>query len=188
MLEQIIESVQKEEKVHIGKSIIRYAKIGKNSRIWHFCNIYGTENFPVIIGQYSQIGSYSEIRPGVIIGQHCRLQPFIFIPEGIKIGNAVFIGPRVTFTNDKYPTARAAIEGTWKKEYTEIKDEVSIGAGAVIGPGITLEKGSIIGMGSIVLKSIPEYGIVVGNPAKIVGDARDPKYFQKFSLNEKHET
>ena len=97
----------------------------------------------------------------MIIGNNCKVQAFAFIPTGVTIGNNVFIGPRVTFTNDKHPPS-----GNWSA--TIVEDEVVIGAGAVILPGLTLGKGCVVGAGAVVIKDVLPYATVVGNPAKMV--------------------
>ena len=145
--------------------------IGKNSKVWNFCNLYGCK-----IGENTQVGSYCEIKEGAEIGDNCRFQSYVFVPEGTKIGNYVFIGPRVTFLNDKYPTSKKAIEKRWNLEAAVVEDRVSIGGGVTILPGVRIGKGSMIGAGSVVTKDVPEYKIIYGNPAKIVGDVRDNKY------------
>jgi len=146
-------------------------KIGKGTKIWHFCNIYGCE-----IGDDTQIGSYTEIKRGAVIGNNCRIQSYVFISEGTRIGNNVFIGPRVIFLNDKYPTAEKARNSSWNLEAALVEDNVSIGGGAIILPRVKIKKNSMIGAGSVVTKDIPEYAVVYGNPARIVGDIREEKY------------
>jgi acetyltransferase-like isoleucine patch superfamily enzyme len=146
-------------------------KLGKDTKVWHFCNLYGCK-----IGKNTQIGSYSEIKGGASIGNNCRIQPYAFIPEGTKIGNYVFIGPRVTFLNDKYPTAKKAIKKTWNLEAVVIEDEVTIGGNSTILPRVKIGKGAVIGAGSVVTKNIPEYAVVCGNPARIIGSVNDKKY------------
>ena len=78
------------------------------------------------------------------------------------IGNNVFIGPNVTFTNDKKPR----VSGDWTLLDTIIEDDVSIGAGSIILPGIKIGKGSMIGAGSVVTKDVPPNTVVAGNPAR----------------------
>ena len=181
-MQPLLEKCKLGEKVTVGHySCIKNAHIGKNTTIWHYCNIYGTDEHPVSIGENCQIGSYSEIKPQVRIGNNCRMQSYVFIPEGVIIGDNVFIGPRVTFTNDKYPSSIKALQKIWTQETTIIKDNTSIGAQVVIGPGITVGKCCIIGMGSVVVKDVPDYAVVHGNPAKLVGDVRDEKYANRFA-------
>jgi len=115
-------------------------------------NIYGSE-----IGEGTKIGSYVEIANSVI-GKNCNIQAFVSIPNGCVIGNNVFIGPKATFTNDKYPPSN-------KLSPVIVKDNVSIGANVTILPGVVIGEGTIIGAGSVVTKSI-KGGVYYGNPAK----------------------
>ena len=114
-------------------------------------------------GEGSRIASFVEIGRDVIIGARCNIQSFVYIPPHVRLGNDVFIGPGVIFTNDKYPPSH----GEWKKgPWTVVEDDVSIGAGAIILPGVRIGRGSRIGAGAVVTKDVPEYTTVVGNPAE----------------------
>lgn len=96
---------------------------------------------------------------GVVIGDRCRIQAHAFIPEGVSIGNDVFIGPGVTFTNDRYPPST-----NWAK--TRVEDMVALGAGAIILPGVTIHAGATVGAGSVVTKDVKAGATVMGNPAR----------------------
>lgn len=113
------------------------------------------------IGENCTVHSHVWIGQGVVIGEHTKVQAFAFIPTGVSIGQRCFIGPRVTFTNDKYPPSGGK---GWSE--TVVEDDVVIGAGAVILPGLTLGKGSRVGAGAVVTKSVPPGVTVVGNPAR----------------------
>lgn len=119
-------------------------------------NIYGDPE----IGHGTTIGSYVEIGPDVRIGNNCKIQSYVSIPSGVTIGNEVFIGPKVTFTNDKHPPSYGQ---EW--EETLVEDRVSIGAGAVILPGVVLAKGTKVGAGAVVVKSTEAFSTVVGPAA-----------------------
>ncbi len=158
-----------------GLQTVRILETGEGARIWHFCNVYGCK-----IGKNTQIGSYSEIKPGAQIGDNCRFQSYAFISEGTVIGNSVFIGPRVTFLNDKYPTAQKAVEKRWTLEACVVEDEVSIGGGAVILPGVRIMSGAAIGAGAVVTKDVPANAVVVGNPARIIGFIGQERKFEDY--------
>ena len=142
-------------------------KLGKNVTIFHpeLVNLYGCT-----IGSGTKIGAFVEIKPGVKVGKNCKIEPFVFIPEGIILEDGVFVGPRVTFTNDKYPRATNP-DGTiktacdWQAHPTRVKKGASIGAGAVILPGVSIGKYAMIGAGAVVTKNVPDGATVVGNPA-----------------------
>ena len=116
------------------------------------------------------IESFTQIN-GSEIGENTRIMGHVFIPAGIFIDRGCFIGPGVIFTNRKYPG-----KYSFKKEVTEnrvtkdwvsvIKENVTIGAGAVIGSGIVIGEGSYIGMGATVTKDVPPKSLVYGNPAR----------------------
>ena len=102
------------------------------------------------------------IGPTVKMGDNCKIQAFAYIPDNVVIGNNVFVGPGVIFTNDKYPPSH----GKWKADPpTVVEDDVSIGAGAVILPSLKIGKGSKIGAGAVVTKNVYPGTTVIGNPA-----------------------
>lgn len=119
-----------------------------------FHNIYGDPK----IGDGTKIGSFVEIGPDVVIGKNCKIQAYVSIPGGITIEDNVFIGPKATFLNDKYPPS-----GQWSK--TLIGKGASIGGGAVILPGVTIGENAKVGAGAVVTKDIPLGETWVGNPA-----------------------
>ncbi len=164
------------KKYFVGKhSIVSNAEIGEGSKIWHFCNIYGCK-----IGRNTQVGSYSEIKTGAVVGDNCRLQSYVFIPESTIVGNNVFMGPRVTVLNDKYPTAQKAIDKTWTLEEVFIEEDVTIGGEAVILPGVRIGRRAFIGAGSIVARDVPRGAVVYGCPAIVKGKVGDEKYRRRL--------
>jgi acetyltransferase-like isoleucine patch superfamily enzyme len=140
-------------------SIIVQAEIGEGTVVYDQVNLYKCK-----IGKNCKIDAFVYIEEGVEIGDECKIRPLVFIPTGVKIGNRVIIGPNVTFTNDKYPHAK----GIWTLLETKVEDDVSIGAGAVVLPGIKIGRNAIIGAGAVVTKDVPSNVVVIGNPAKIV--------------------
>jgi UDP-2-acetamido-3-amino-2,3-dideoxy-glucuronate N-acetyltransferase len=120
-----------------------------------YVNIYGKG----IIGEGTTTGEFVDI--GGKVGKNCKIQTFVSIPSGVIIGDNVFIGPAVTFTNDKYPNAG----DIWEQANTIVEDNVSIGANSTILP-VRLGKGCKIGAGSVVTKDVPSGELWYGNPAR----------------------
>jgi acetyltransferase-like isoleucine patch superfamily enzyme len=135
-------------------------KVGKGTKIWepHLSNIHPT----VEIGTDCRIHSHVWIGDHVHIGNNVKIQAFAFIPNGVHIEDDVFIGPRVTFTNDKYPPSHG--QG-WSETF--VRKGAIIGAGATILPGLTIGYGSRVGAGAVVTKDVPDGVTVCGNPAAI---------------------
>jgi UDP-2-acetamido-3-amino-2,3-dideoxy-glucuronate N-acetyltransferase len=144
-------------------SIVKDIVVGPNSRIYDQVNLYKCR-----IGKGSKIDAFVYIEEGVIIGDRVKIRPFTFIPSGVRIEDDVFIGPHVTFTNDKCPK----INADWKLLRTTIRRGASIGAGSVVLP-VTVGKNSLIGAGSVVTKNIPDNVTVAGNPARIIHNKAD---------------
>lgn len=136
-------------------------------------NLYGC-----VVGPGTKIGAFVEIQKGTSIGANCKISSHSFICEGVEIEDGVFIGHGVMFINDIYPkavTEEGALqtEADWAVVRTRIGSRASIGSNATILAGITVGMGALIGAGAVVTHDVPDYAIVVGVPAKIMGDVRD---------------
>jgi len=132
------------------------AKIGQNVKMWHFS--YVGDNTE--IGDNVSIGSLAHIDYDVKIGENTRIEGQAYIPPLSRIGKNVFIGPAAVLTNDPYPMCDKMIGVT-------IEDGAIIGARAVIKAGITVGKNSVVAMGAIVTRDVPESSVVMGSPASI---------------------
>ena len=141
----------------IIKGFIFWIKKVKFWRRWH-SNIQTKD-----IGEGTVIHSHCWIGDKVTIGKNCKIQAFCFIPTGVKIGNNVFVGPGVVFTNDKHPPS-----GRDHWAGTVVKDDASIGANATILPGIIISEGAAIGAGAVVTCDVPPGVTVMGVPARVV--------------------
>lgn len=148
-----------------GDFPFRISKIINRVTLWPPVDIHPSAK----VGEGTMIGRYTNICGDSVIGKNCRLQGFCYIPDCVEIGNRVFIGPGVIFTNVKYPKIR----GNMMKHRDGkiiIHDDVNIGAGAVIGPNVEIASGVTIGMGAVVTKSITEKNCVyIGIPSKKMG-------------------
>lgn len=150
-------------------------KMGKGVTVYHpeQVNLYGCE-----IGDGCRVGAFVEIRRGVMIGRNVKIQAFAFIPEGVTIGDGCFVGPHVCFTNDRYPRA-TDLEGEplgaegWTLEQTRVCEGASLGANSTILCGVTIGRSALVGAGSVVTRDVPDYAIVAGVPAAVIGDVRE---------------
>jgi UDP-2-acetamido-3-amino-2,3-dideoxy-glucuronate N-acetyltransferase len=138
-------------------------KLGRDVTIFEFVNLYGCE-----IGDESRIGAFVEIQRDAAIGRRVRVQSHTFICSGVRIEDDVFVGHNVTFINDRHPSTATARDGTWTLEPTLVKKGASIGSGAVILCGLTIGENARIGAGAVVLDSVPDDGVVVGVPARLL--------------------
>jgi acetyltransferase-like isoleucine patch superfamily enzyme/dTDP-4-dehydrorhamnose 3,5-epimerase-like enzyme len=136
--------------------------IGKNTKIWQFVVVLPEAK----IGNEVNVCSHCFIENDVIIGDRVTIKSGVQLWDGLRVEDDVFIGPNVTFSNDKFPRSKAYPE---KFLETLIEKGASIGAGAVILPGIIIGTGAMIGAGAIVTKSVPPFAIVTSPAAKISG-------------------
>ncbi|AKR42917.1 acyltransferase [Methylophilus sp. TWE2] len=135
--------------------------IGEGTTIWQFCVILAN----AVIGKDCNINAHCLIEGGAVIGDRVTIKSGNYIWNGITLEDDVFVGPNVTFTNDKYPKSKNKNFALLK---TTVKKGASIGGGAVILPGITIGAGAVVGAGSVVTKDVPDGITVIGNPAKSI--------------------
>ena len=149
-------------------------QLGEGVVIFHpdLVNLYGCK-----VGDGTKIGSFVEIQKGASIGARCKISSHTFICEGVDIEDGVFVGHGVMFINDTYPKAvgddgELQTEADWQLIRTRVKTRASIGSNATILCGITIGEGALVGAGAVVTKDVPDYAIVAGVPARVVGDTR----------------
>ena len=145
--------------IHESSYIDKGVKIGKGTKIWHFCHI----QVGAMIGQNCIIGQNVYIGPDVKIGDRVKIQNNVSLYKGVIIEDDVFIGPSVVFTNVINP--RAFIERKEEFKTTLIKKGSTIGANVTILCGVTIGKYAFVGAGSVVTKQAPDYSLLYGNPA-----------------------
>ena len=136
-------------------SDVQSKKIGKNTNVWQFCVVLPK----AVIGNNCNICSHCLIENDVIIGDNVTIKCGVQIWDGMRIEDNVFIGPNVTFCNDKHPISR---NKDWVLEPVIIKKGAMIGANATILPGVTIGEYAIIGAGSIVTKNVNPKEKVIG--------------------------
>jgi UDP-2-acetamido-3-amino-2,3-dideoxy-glucuronate N-acetyltransferase len=154
---------------------VNNATLGRGVTILYpdLVNIYGCS-----IGAGTRVGPFVEIQRDVTIGASCKISSHAFICEGVTIEDGVFIGHGVMFTNDIYPRAvtdTGELQGAddWELVRTFVRERASIGSNATILAGVTVGVGALVGAGAVVTKDVPDHAIVAGNPARILGDARN---------------
>lgn len=118
-----------------------------------------------IVGDFVLVGTHSILDGYVIVGDFVKIESSSYVPTNTRIGNRVFIGPNVTLTNDKYPLK---MRNCYKPEGPIIEDNVSIGGGVTVVPGVRIGEGSFIAAGTTVTKDIPPFSFVHGVPGRIM--------------------
>jgi UDP-2-acetamido-3-amino-2,3-dideoxy-glucuronate N-acetyltransferase len=151
---------------------VKSNQIGSGTKIWQFCVVLNEAK----IGNDCNINAQCLIENDVIIGNRVTVKSGVQLWDGLRIEDDVFIGPNVTFTNDKYPRSKKKLEtlGT-----TFLHHGCSIGANSTILCGISIGANSMIGAGSVVTRDVPPGELWIGNPARYSGKA--PLMITNFS-------
>jgi acetyltransferase-like isoleucine patch superfamily enzyme len=153
---------------------VQTTHIGLGTTVWQFAVILKD----AVIGENCNINCHTFIENDVKIGNRVTVKSGVFLWDGIRIDDDVFIGPNVTFTNDKYPRSKKYPDSF---QFTQISKSVSIGANATILGGISIGEYAMIGAGAVVTKDVPAFGLVYGNPAKLVGKVNEKgEIIEKF--------
>ena len=150
--------------VHESSYVDADVKIGEGTKIWHFCHIQKGAR----IGKNCSFGQNVNISNNVIVGNDCKVQNNVSIYEGVELEDGVFCGPSCVFTNDLTPRARYP-KGSDGYKKTLIREGASIGANATIVCGHIIGKYAMVAAGAVVTKDVPDYALVAGVPAKVIG-------------------
>ena len=137
--------------------------IGEGTKIWHFSHIMPN----CVIGEKCNIGQNVVVSPDVVLGNNVKVQNNVSIYTGVICEDDVFLGPSMVFTNVMNP--RSAVNRRDQYARTRVKKGASIGANATIVCGNDIGEYAFIGAGSVVTKTVPDYALVVGNPARQIG-------------------
>ncbi len=157
-------------RIHATADVSDKANIGAGTSIWHQCQI----REDVQIGQGCILGKGVYVDFGVCLGDNVKVQNYVSIYHGVEIEDGVFVGPHVCFTNDNFPRAvnpngslKSATD--WDLGRVLIKRGAALGANSTILPKVVVGAWAMVGAGAVVTKDVPDYGLVVGNPAHLIG-------------------
>jgi len=157
------DAVAKDCWVHESAYVDTGVEIGESTKIWHFSHILSGSR----IGKNCNIGQNVVIGPDVIIGNGCKIQNNVSIYKGVTLEDHVFCGPSMVFTNVYNP--RSEIPRMDELRQTSVKRGVTIGANATIICGNTIGRYAFIGAGAVITGNVPDYALMVGNPARQIG-------------------
>jgi len=140
-------------------SDVQSSDIGEGTRIWQFSVVLPGAK----IGRNCNICSHCLVEGGAVVGDNVTVKCGVQVWDGIVLEDDVFVGANAVFTNDRHPKSG---NRNFKLESTVVRQGASIGAGAVILPGVTVGEGAVVGAGAVVTHDVPAGWTVVGNPAK----------------------
>ena len=155
--------MEKEYFVHKSAYVDAPCQIGKGTKIWHFSHIMKNS----VIGENCNIGQNVVVSPDVQLGNNVKIQNNVSVYTGVICEDDVFLGPSMVFTNVINPRSAVVRRDEYIK--TLVKKGASIGANATIVCGNHIGKYAFIGAGAVVTKEVPDYALVVGNPARQIG-------------------
>ncbi len=149
--------------VHSTSQIDKGSQIGNGTKIWHFSHVLTGSN----VGEQCNIGQNVVVGPDVSIGKNCRIQNNVSVYKGVTLEEGVFCGPSMVFTNIYNP--RAEIRKMDHVRPTLVKRGATLGANSTIVCGTTIGRYAFVGAGAVVNKDVPDYALMVGNPARQIG-------------------
>lgn len=166
-MDELRKNMSKEPYIHESSYIDDDVVIGEGTKIWHFCHVQSGAR----IGSNCSLGQNVNIGNNVVIGDGVRIQNNVSVYEGVEIEDNVFLGPSCVFTNVLMPRADRSVNGKYEK--TLVREGASLGANCTIVCGHTIGHRALVAAGAVVTKDVPDYAIVAGVPAKIIGKVKE---------------
>ncbi|MHB0869055.1 MAG: acyltransferase [Chloroflexota bacterium] len=156
--------------IHPTAEVSPGARVGRGTRIWHHAQL----REGAVIGENCIVGKGTYIDFDVVVGSNVKIQNYALLYHGVTVEDGVFIGPQVCLANDRVPRAitpdgRMKGNEDWTVDRIEVRYGASIGAGSVVLPGVTIGRFAMVAAGAVVTRSVPDHGLVVGTPARLVG-------------------
>jgi len=144
-----------------GLADCQSSSIGAGTRVWQFTVVLPG----AVIGEDCNINCHCFVENDVLLGDRVTVKAGVYLWDGLVVEDDVFIGPNATFTNDRFPRSRV-----WPEAFprTVIRRGASIGAGAVVLPGLEVGEGAMVGAGAVVTRNVPAHCLAVGSPARVV--------------------
>jgi len=155
--------VEKNFFVHESSYVDDGVEIDEGTKIWHFCHIQGGTK----IGKKCSVGQNVNVGNNVTIGNFVKIQNNVSVYEGVELEDYVFCGPSMVFTNVLNPRSEFPQRGTEYYLKTLVKKSASLGANSTIVCGNTIGKYAFVAAGAVVTKDVPDYALVMGNPARL---------------------
>jgi acetyltransferase-like isoleucine patch superfamily enzyme len=156
--------------IHPTADVSKDAQIGDDTRVWHEAQVREGAR----IGRECILGKGVYVDRDVVIGDRCKIQNRASVFHGVTLEDGVFVGPHALLANDRFPRA-VNVDGTlktdddWVIEPSLIREGASIGAGAIVLPGLTVGHWAMIGAGAVVTANVEDHAIMRGNPARLAG-------------------
>jgi UDP-2-acetamido-3-amino-2,3-dideoxy-glucuronate N-acetyltransferase len=156
--------------IHPTAEVSPRAEIDTGTRIWHHAQIREGAR----LGSHCIVGKGAYIDLDVRIGSNVKIQNYALVYHGATVEDGVFIGPRACLTNDKVPRAitpdgALKSDDDWEVGPIILRYGASVGAGAIVLPGVTVGRFAMVGAGAVVTRDVPDHGLVVGQPARLIG-------------------
>jgi acetyltransferase-like isoleucine patch superfamily enzyme len=157
-------------RVHPTAEVSPSAEVGANTRIWHQAQV----REGATLGANCIVGKGAYIDFNVQVGNNVKIQNRASVYHGVTLEDGVFVGPHANFTNDKRPRAvnpdgSLKSDADWEVGLIRVRAGAAVGAGAIVLPDVTIGRFAMVGAGAVVTHDVPDYGLVLGHPARLVG-------------------